>query len=45
MMDTNDEVETTKMNHTTENVKSVGQMILGEIEKIARLRLQDSLKS
>ena len=41
MTEENTEVEETKTNHTTENVESVGQMILGEIEKIGGILTGD----
>lgn len=41
MTNENDEVENTKTDHAMENVKSVGQMILGEIEKIGGILTAD----
>ena len=43
MMNTNDENEAAKTNHTTENAESVGQMILGEIEKIGGILTGDPI--
>ena len=41
MTNENDEVKDTKTDHAAENVKSVGQMILGEIEKIGGILTAD----
>ncbi|MCY7344611.1 MAG: hypothetical protein LH614_00165 [Pyrinomonadaceae bacterium] len=41
MTNENTEPKDTETNHTTENVQSVGQMILGEIEKIGGILTAD----
>jgi len=43
MTNANNETENTKTNHRTENVESVGQMILGEIEKIGGILTGDPI--
>jgi hypothetical protein len=43
MTQENKEIEETKISHTTENVESVGQMILGEIEKIGGILTADPI--
>lgn len=43
MIEENNEVEDAKPNHTTENLKSVGQIILGEIQKIGGILTGDPI--
>ena len=43
MINANEENEATKTNHGSENVESVGQMILGEIEKIGGILTADPI--
>ncbi len=43
MTDENKQVEETPIDHTTENVESVGQIILGEIEKIGGILTGDPI--
>ena len=43
MTDENKKIEQTEVNHTTENVESVGQIILGEIEKIGGILTADPI--
>jgi hypothetical protein len=41
MINENKEPEETEVNHTTENLESVGQIILGEIEKVGGILTAD----
>ncbi len=43
MTDENNEIEESEINHTTERSESVGQIILGEIEKIGGILTADPI--
>ncbi len=43
MIDENEERHETEVNHTTENLKSVGQMIIGGLEQVGGILTGDPL--
>lgn len=43
MTEENEEIEKSETNHAAENLKSVGQMILGEVEKIGGILTADPI--
>lgn len=43
MTEANKQIEENELDHTTENVESVGQIILGEIEKIGGILTGDPI--
>jgi uncharacterized protein YjbJ (UPF0337 family) len=43
MTEENEEIEKTKINHNTENVESVGQMIIGRLEQVGGILTGDPM--